>query len=63
MSKGKAIVLAVFTAWPFLYILLFMCVIFGLMMSDFSGGHRAEPPFIIWIIPLLHFFTMLEMLL
>jgi hypothetical protein len=63
MGKGKAVVLAVFTAWPFLYILLFICMAFSMIISGFAGGgHPAEPPFIIWIILPLHFFTMFEML-
>jgi hypothetical protein len=63
MSRGKAIVLAIFTAWPFLYILLFMCVIFGTMMSGFSGGEPPSGlPAVFMIILPLHFLTMLEIL-
>ena len=61
MNKGKAITLAIFTAWPFLYMVLFMCTMFGMMASDFSGGgSSSEPPMIMMIILPLHFLTMLE---
>lgn len=61
MSRGKAITLAVFTVWPILYMLFFMCAIFGMMMSDFSGGgHSSGAPTIMMIILPLHFLTMLE---
>ena len=62
MSSGKKITLAVFTAWPFLYMIFFMCTISGMMMSGFSGGeHSSGPPAIMMIIFPLHFLTMLEL--
>lgn len=61
MTRGKAITLAAFTAWPILYMVLFMCAIFGMMMSDLSGGGQSSgPPTIMMIIFPLHFLTMLE---
>ncbi|MCE9556131.1 MAG: hypothetical protein K8T91_22510 [Planctomycetes bacterium] len=61
MSKGKAIVLAVFTAWPLLYVFMFFCLIFAIMVSGFSDANRQSgPPAIFWIIFPLHFFTMCE---
>jgi hypothetical protein len=61
MSRGKAIVLAVFTAWPPLYVVLFFCTMFVEVMSDLYGGeHRPEPTLVLLIFP-LHFLTMLEM--
>ena len=61
MSKGRKITLAIFTAWPFLYMILFMSTIFGMMFSDFSGGgHSSGPPTIMIIIFPLHFITMIE---
>ena len=61
MTRGRKITLAVFTAWPFLYMILFMCTIFGMMMSDFSGGGQSSGlPTIMMIIFPLHFLTMLE---
>jgi hypothetical protein len=63
MSRGKAIALAVFTAWPFLYIVLFSCAMAAMMMSDFAApGRPSGPPVIVWVIFPLHFLTMLEML-
>ena len=60
MSRGKAIILAIFTAWPFLYMFIFMCMAFGMMMSGFSGGDPSRPPAIIMIIFNLHILTMFE---
>ena len=61
MTRSKAITLAVFAAWPILYMGLFMFAIFGMMMSDFSGGRNSSgPPTIMMIIFPLHFLTMLE---
>ena len=61
MSKGKAITLGIFTVWPFLYMIIFMSSIFGMMMLGFSGeGPSSEPPMIMMIILPLHFFTMFE---
>ncbi len=63
MSRGKAIALAVFTAWPLLYIVLFICTMFAMMMATLSGpGHSSGPPAILLIIVPLHFLTMLEVL-
>ena len=61
MSRGKAIALAVFTAWPLLYMVLFFCMIFAMIMLDFQGsGHKSGPPTIFWIIFPLHFLTIVE---
>lgn len=66
MSKGKAITLAVFTVWPLLYFILFFCIMFGLVMSDFSGEHSSGPPlaafkiiFILHILPILDGFVLI----
>jgi hypothetical protein len=49
MSRGKAITLAIFTAWPILYIVLFMCAVFAMMMSDFAGGiSTPRTLFVLW---------------
>ncbi len=62
MSRQKAITLAVFTAWPLLYMVLFFGAMFAMMMSDLTSlGHSSGPPAILWIIFPLHFLTMLEM--
>jgi len=61
MSKRKAITLGVFTAWPFLYMILFMFMMVGMMMSAASGrDHSSGPPTIIFIIFPLHILTILE---
>ncbi len=61
MSRGKAIALAVFTAWPLLYIVLFFFTMLAVVMSGFSGlGHASGLPAIFLIIFPLHFLTMLE---
>lgn len=61
MSKGKAITLGIFTIWPFLYMIIFMSSIFGMMMLGFAGNTpSSEPPFIMMVILPLHFFTMFE---
>lgn len=63
MSRQKAIVLAIFTVWPFLYMLFFMCTIFGLMMSGFGGSSDSSgPPAILLVLFPLHFLTMLEII-
>jgi hypothetical protein len=63
MSKGKAIALAVVTAWPIVYIVLFICTAFVMIVSDVSGGGQSsQPPVAMMIILPLHFLTMLVML-
>ena len=61
MTRGKAITLAVFTVWPFVYMILFMCTVIGLMLSEaLSGGRNTGPPAVLLIIFPLHFLTMVE---
>ena len=60
MTKGKAVVLAVFTVWPFLYMILFMGAVFGMMASSFGPGSGKGPPVIFMIIFPLHLLTMIE---
>jgi hypothetical protein len=61
MTKGKAITLAVFTVWPFLYMFIFMGLMATMMVTSFSGSAPpSEPPFLIFVIFPLHFFTMIE---
>ena len=56
--------LGIFTAWPILYMALFMCMVFGMMFWMELGRHegRAEPPMFMLLILPLHFLTMLVML-
>lgn len=64
MSRGKAIALGIFTAWPILYMALFMCMVFGMMIWMELGRQegRVESPMIMLLIFPLHFLTMLVML-
>jgi hypothetical protein len=63
MSRGKAIILAVFTAWPLVYLVIFFCTMLVEAMSMMTGpGHRPEPPLFLLIIFPLHFLTMLEII-
>ncbi|HUS57816.1 MAG TPA: hypothetical protein VM141_04115 [Planctomycetota bacterium] len=60
MSRGKAIILGIFTAWPFLYVVFFMCTVFLMMTSGLScGGRSSGAPAFMWIVFPLHFFTMI----
>ena len=63
ITKPLALILAVFTAWPFLYMVLFM----GFMFSSFlwmgagpGAGGRGGPPNFFFLIFALHFDTILE---
>ena len=62
MTKAKAITLAVFTVWPFLYMILFMASFF---ISFLTMGQQHQPPggmpLMFKIILPLHLLTMLEM--
>ena len=40
--------------------ILFMCMMVGMMVSDFSDGHSSGPPFAFKVIFPLHLLTMLE---
>jgi len=61
MSRGKKITLAIFTAWPLFYMVLFMCSMFGMFFFA-DGGHSSGPDIFFMIIFPLHFFTMFEIL-
>ena len=62
MSKGKSLLLAIFTAWPFLYMLFFFSIIFLVMMPTFSGqAPSSEMPKMLMVIFPLHLLTMLDM--
>jgi len=66
MTRSKAIALAVFTLWPILYMVLFMCVIIGFMLFTviFDGQPSTPPasgaPMIFMIIVPLHILTIVE---
>ena len=61
MTKSKAIALAAFTVWPFVYMLLFMA---SFLLTFATMGHQQnsanEIPWMFKIIIPLHIFTMLE---
>ena len=61
MTKPKALILGICTAWPILYMFLFMGTIFSqVIMMDFGGKQAAgEMPVIMKIIFPLHFLTMI----
>jgi hypothetical protein len=62
MSRGTAITLAVFTAWPFLYMIIFMVTWICMVMSIGSDAH-PEPPGVMFIgLMVLHLLTMLEIM-
>lgn len=67
MTRNKAIILAAFTAWPLIYMVLF----FGFMLlmtselvldAELGGGTGGEPPMLMLLIFPLHLLTILEML-
>ncbi len=61
MSRGKALTLAVFTLWPFLYMVIFFCTVFGMVMFNAGmRGHASEPPLLFLVVFTLHFLTILE---
>lgn len=61
MTKGKAIVLGVFSIWPILYMLLFMGSMFIMMITMFTNPPTSnEPPMIMLVLFPLHFLTIFE---
>ena len=62
MTKLKAIALAVFTVWPFVYMILFMASFFISFLS-MGQPHQQQDgmPLMFKIILPLHLLTMLEM--
>ena len=60
MTKGKAVVLAAFTVWPFLYMILFMGTMFCMMALSLGPGSGKGLLGIVMIIFPLHVFTILE---
>ncbi|GBC79131.1 hypothetical protein EG19_06335 [Thermoanaerobaculum aquaticum] len=63
MSKGKAIVLAVFTLWPFLYMFLFFATIVILITSAAAKPQPSQDmPLLFGGIFIMHIATMLEIM-
>lgn len=60
MSRAKAIILAAFTAWPFVYMLFFFGMI-ATMVLNFPPEEQTpgRPPFLFLIIFPLHLLTMI----
>ena len=64
MSRARAIVLAVLTAWPLLYVMLFVGIISWTVMSAALGSYDSDgPPMLFRVLFVLHFLTMVEMVL
>lgn len=60
LGKPAKILIAIATAWPLVYMFLFMCFMFSMVMRDFSGPHtRSEAPAAFQLLFLLHFLTIL----
>jgi hypothetical protein len=63
MTKPKAITLAVFTVWPFVYMILFMASFFiSFMTMGHPNQHSDQMPLMFKIILPLHLLTMVEMM-
>lgn len=63
MGRGKAIALGIATVWPIIYVLFFLCSVFGVMMSRaFDGRDSDGEPLLLSIIIPLHLLTMLLMM-
>ncbi len=64
MSRKKAIVLAIFTAWPFLWTLIAMGTIYGMLMSDLIRENESFAPFVFMLIMLpIHLLTMVDIII
>jgi len=62
MTKSKAITLAAFTVWPFVYMILFLASFFiSFMTMGQPHQHSDGMPLMFKIILPLHLLTMLEM--
>lgn len=62
MTKGKAIVLGIFSIWPIIYMVFFMLSIFAFMVLNISHhpAPNSGPPLLFLIIFPLHFLTIIE---
>lgn len=60
MTRTKALTLAVFTIWPFLYMILFMASFFIMFTTNGFRQPDSGMPLIFKIIVLFHLITMLE---
>lgn len=62
MTKGKAIVLGIFSIWPIVYMVFFMFSIFAMMFLSISHppAQNSGPPLLFLIIFPLHFLTIIE---
>src|SRR5947209_1658492 len=61
MTKAKSIVLAVFTIWPFVYMVIFLAVFVAIATTSARPDHAGVPATFAAIIP-LHLLTMFEVL-
>jgi hypothetical protein len=60
MTKPRALLLAVFTVWPFIYMFLFIGFVFTSMFWIGPGRHNQAPDMFMAVMA-LHLLTMLEM--
>ncbi len=60
MSRGKAITLGIFTAWPFVFLVIFTVAMFATFLSDISSSAaEPEPPLLFFLVIPLQLLTML----
>ena len=63
MSRPKALLLALFTIWPLLYLLIFIGTVFSLVFGQFAHPTvGTQIPLEIRVLFPLHFFTMFEIM-
>lgn len=62
MSKSKKIVLGIFTMWPIVYMGIFFLFVFSQTFLSFSAGEKNEPPTGFFLIFILHFLTIILLL-
>lgn len=59
MNKNQAVFLAVFTAWPLIYMGLFLFLTIFMVISNIVSPSEKIPQFFVYILP-IHFLTIFE---